>query len=73
MDPSIRPVEPGPSAPAPLRRRQGDGRAFDLERELGHAPDEDADKDAPPRREREPTPVAPPEEDEAGSHIDLTA
>jgi len=73
MDPSIRPVEPGPSAPAPLRRRQGDGRPFDLEREVANPSADSEEDEPPPRREREPTPVAPPEEDEAGSHIDLTA
>ena len=73
MDPSIRPVEPGPSAPAPLRRRQGEGKPFDLERELERRDEEPPDEEEAARRERESTPVAPPDDDEAGGRIDLTA
>jgi hypothetical protein len=73
MDPSIRPVEPGPSAPAPLRRRQGEGKPFDLERELERRDEEPPADEEGARREREPTPVAPPDDDEAGGRIDLTA
>jgi hypothetical protein len=74
MDPSIRPVEPGPSAPAPLRRRPGEGKPFDLERELTRPDEEEPpDEEQAARREREPTPVAPPDSDEAGGRIDLTA
>ena len=74
MEPSIRPVGPGPNAPDPLRRRQGGREPFDLERELArdaqHEPRDDDDAPAP---QREPTPVSPPGADEAGSHLDLTA
>ena len=73
MEPSIRPVERGPNAPAALRRRTGDGPFFDLERELGRRREEEPTSDEEPPREREPTPVAPPDEDEAGTHLDLTA
>jgi hypothetical protein len=73
MEPSIRPVGPGPNAPDPLRRRQAERTPFDLERELARdAQDEPREDDRPPPQ-REPTPVSPPGEDEAGSHLDLTA
>ena len=73
MDPSIRPVAPGPHPPYAVLRRQG-SQPFDLERELarrgGERESEDSQAEDP---EREPTPVAPPADDEAGSHLDLTA
>jgi hypothetical protein len=71
MDPSIRPVAPGPNAPDALRRRQG-GKPFDLERELARR-DEGHESDGDAAAPREPTPVAPPDDDEAGTHLDLTA
>ena len=72
MDSSIRPVAPGPNAPDPLRRRQGAQQGFDLERELARREHESATDDEPSTH-REPTPVSPPDEDEAGTHLDLTA
>ena len=72
MDPSIRPVASGPNALDPLRRRQGGQQEFDLERELARREREPASDDEPPAH-REPTPVSPPDEDEAGTHLDLTA
>jgi len=72
MDSSIRPVAPGPNAPDPLRRRQGGSQGFDLERELARRED-DAPSDDEPPAQREPTPVSPPDDDEAGTHLDLTA
>jgi hypothetical protein len=72
MDPSIRPVAPGPNAPDPLRRRQGAQQGFDLERELARREDEPPSDDEP-TAPREPTPVSPPADDEAGTHLDLTA
>jgi hypothetical protein len=71
MDPSIRPVAPGPNAPDALRRRQGGQQEFDLERELARREDEPPSDE--PLAPREPTPVSPPGEDEAGTHLDLTA
>lgn len=71
MGPSIRPVAPGPNAAAALGPRQG-GQPFDLERELEREPREEPREDSG-SREREPTLISPPADDEAGSHLDLTA
>ena len=74
MDPAIRPIQPGPRAPDPVRRRRGDEQPFDLERELERgASDEEPDAQPAPRHDPDETPVGPRPDDEAGSHLDLTA
>jgi len=77
MDSSIRPIQSQPTTPAtPVHRRREGEPTFDL-------PDDDAERDADDKNadsnddtHREPDaqrPVAPPPDDEAGSHLDITA
>lgn len=80
MDSPIRPIQDSPvSGPAPVhRRRKNDERPFDLERELAHggrhrSKDDDREGPGPPENHHEDTPVAPPDEDEAGGRLDVTA
>ena len=74
MDPAIRPVQPGPRAPDAVRRRREEERPFDLERELARRGDEECEGEQPrARHDPEETPVGPRPDDEAGSHLDLTA
>lgn len=70
FDPSLRPIGPAPLAPQRERRRGGQGRAFDLERELGDAPRE---PEAPKAPDGPSDQVAPRADDEAGGRIDVTA
>jgi hypothetical protein len=74
FDPGLRPIEPAPLAPlSPLRARQrrGDGRAFDLERELEGEAQPEPDPDSP--HSAADAPVAPRADDEAGGRLDVTA
>ena len=61
-----------PLAPLRERRRRGQGRAFDLERELDDAPREPVAPEAAGAPAQD-TPVAPRADDEAGGRLDVTA
>ena len=80
MDSPIRPIEDSPiTRPAPVRRRrENEERPFDLERELTGDPQDgprrdDAEESTVHENHHADTPVAPPEEGEAGGHLDVTA
>lgn len=72
MDSSIRPIQNQPTRPtAPVTRRR-EGEPFRVPDDAAE-PDEEED-DAPAKHESsEDRPVAPRPEDEAGSHLDITA
>ncbi len=75
MDPAIRPVEkdPVPLVPTARRRREGQGETFDLERELSRRGGRGRIPPSGRPLDHDQAPVAEQLEDEAGSHLDLTA
>lgn len=71
MDSSIRPIQSQPTRPtAPVRRRREGETAFSVPDEP-EPEDTAAEDDRPDRAEERP--VAPRPDDEAGSHLDVTA
>lgn len=72
FEPSLRPIEPAPLSPLRERRRRGQGRAFDIERELEDEQRKPDDPLASPASAHD-SPVAPRAADEAGGHLDVTA
>ena len=75
FEPSLRPIEPAPLTPLRERQRRGQGRPFDLERELdGRNGAREATDEQPATTSPDlDAPVAPREADEAGGRLDVTA